>query len=52
MVLKLLQTTMQDTHKTTMYLKDYDAYRHQEMGFSLTDVLNYASKKMGHAFVL
>jgi len=33
-------------------LLDYDAYDHQKLGMSLTDVLNNTTKKMGHAFVL
>lgn len=36
----------------TIYLKDYDAYRHEDLNMTLTDVLNYPKKKMGHAFVL
>ncbi len=35
-----------------VYLLDYDAYKHRELNMSLTDVLNYPKKKMGHAFVL
>ncbi len=35
-----------------VYLMDYDAYRHRELNMTLTDVLNYPNKKMGHAFVL
>ena len=36
----------------TIYLLDYDAYRHEEMGMTLTQVLNNKTKKSGHAFVL
>lgn len=36
----------------TLYLKDYDAYRHEEQGLTLTDVVNNPNKKCGHAFVL
>ena len=36
----------------TIYLKDYDAYRHEDKNMTLTDVLNNENKKMGHAFVL
>lgn len=36
----------------TIYLKDFDAYRHEEKGMTLTDVMNNSDKKMGHAFVL
>lgn len=36
----------------TLYLKDYDAYRHEEKGLTLTDVVNNPNKKCGHAFVL
>jgi hypothetical protein len=35
-----------------LYLQDYDAYDHKKLGLTLTDVLNKADKKMGHAFVL
>jgi hypothetical protein len=37
---------------TDLYLIDYDAYRHGDLNMSLTDVLNFPDKKMGHAFVL
>lgn len=33
-------------------LLDYDAYDHEKLGMTLTDVLNNPDKKMGHAFVL
>ncbi len=36
----------------TLYLKDYDAYRHEDKGMTLADVLHNANKKCGHAFVL
>lgn len=36
----------------TLYLRDYDAYRHEEAGMTLTDVVNNDKKKCGHAFVL
>jgi hypothetical protein len=36
----------------SVYLMDYDAYRHRNLNMTLTDVLNYPNKKMGHAFVL
>ena len=36
----------------TLYLVDYDAYRHKQMGKSYKDVINDPNKKMGHAFVL
>lgn len=36
----------------SVYLMDYDAYRHRNLNMSLTDVLNFPDKKMGHAFVL
>ena len=36
----------------TLYLKDYDAYRHEDKGMTLSDVLNNPDKKCGHAFVL
>lgn len=38
--------------KKTIYLLDYDAYPHLQMGMSLSDVLNDPNRKMGHAFVL
>lgn len=37
---------------TNVYLMDYDAYRHRNLNMTLSDVLNYPKKKMGHAFVL
>ncbi|MDD2731400.1 MAG: hypothetical protein PHW33_04745 [Candidatus Portnoybacteria bacterium] len=36
----------------TLYLLDYDAYRHENLRMTLFDVLNNPKKKMGHAFVL
>lgn len=36
----------------TLYLMDFDAYRHEDLNMTLTDVLNNPKKKMGHAFVL
>jgi len=36
----------------TLYLRDYDAYRHEEMGMTLRQVLESDKKKCGHAFVL
>lgn len=37
----------------TLYLRDYDAYRHEEAGLTLKQVLeNPPRKKCGHAFVL
>jgi len=38
--------------RPTLYLLDYDAYRHEEAGLTLTQVLNSKTKKCGHAFVL
>lgn len=35
-----------------LYLVDFDAYRHKQMGMTYTDVANCSTKKMGHAFVL
>jgi len=46
---------LKDLYKTTLkrlVLLDYDAYDHEAMGMSLTDVLNNPKRKMGHAFVL
>ncbi len=50
---KLLSTKfLLDINYETLYLRDYDAYRHEDFGMTLTDVLNNSKKKMGHAFVL
>jgi len=38
--------------KKRLVLLDYDAYDHRELKMTLTDVLNFKDKKMGHAFVL
>lgn len=35
-----------------LVLLDYDAYDHNGLGLSLTEVLNNPKQKMGHAFVL
>jgi hypothetical protein len=35
-----------------LVLLDYDAYDHNKLGFSYTDVINCEHRKMGHAFVL
>lgn len=35
-----------------LILLDYDAYRHEELGMSLRQVLLNSTRKMGHAFVL
>ncbi len=50
---RYIQEMVEDkTDKRTLYLRDYDAYRHEEKGMTLTDVLNCDTKKCGHAFVL
>lgn len=52
---KRLKDTFDDLphfNNTTLYLKDYDAYRHEDLGMTLNDVLHNPKKKMGHAFVL
>ena len=36
----------------TLYLKDYDAYRHEDLNMTLEDVVNNPNKKCGHAFIL
>ena len=36
----------------TLYLRDFDAYRHEDLGMTLKDVLSNDKKKCGHAFVL
>lgn len=36
----------------TLYLRDYDAYRHKDLNMTLGDVVNNKNKKCGHAFVL
>lgn len=46
-LLYMYRTTPKD-----IYLIDFDGYNHQELGISLTDVLNNPDKKMGHAFVI
>lgn len=33
-------------------LRDFDGYMYNEMGYTLSDVLNNPNKKMGHSFVL
>lgn len=48
---QMLYNSLKQDNKT-LYLKDYDAYRHEDMNMTLTGVLNYPNKKMGHAFVL
>lgn len=35
-----------------LVIHDFDAYDHRSLGMSLNDVLNDATKKMGHGFVL
>ena len=35
-----------------LYLVDFDAYRHHQLGMNYTMVINDSSRKMGHAFVL
>jgi len=35
-----------------LYLIDFDAYDHRELGMSYTDVINCEERKMGHGFVL
>lgn len=35
-----------------IYLLDFDAYRHEDIGMTMHDVINNPKKKMGHAFVL
>jgi len=35
-----------------LYLVDFDAYRHKELGMSYREVIHCAERKMGHAFVL
>ncbi len=39
-------------HNKEIILLDYDAYDHQALGMSLTDVINNPKRKMGHSFVL
>lgn len=46
---KLIELSKSDKN---LYLLDYDAYRHENLGLTLTQVLNKPDKKMGHAFVL
>ncbi len=35
-----------------LYLVDFDAYNHKQIGMSYDEVLNCETRKMGHAFVL
>jgi len=35
-----------------LYLVDFDAYRHKQLGMTYKEVINCESRKMGHAFVL
>ena len=35
-----------------LYLVDFDAYRHKELGMTYKEVVNCETRKMGHAFVL
>jgi len=35
-----------------LYLVDFDAYRHKELGMTYRDVINCESRKMGHSFIL
>lgn len=35
-----------------LYLIDFDAYRHKQLGMSYKEVINCDTRKMGHAFVL
>ena len=39
-------------NERTLYLIDFDAYRHKQINMSYRDVASCADKKMGHAFVL
>jgi len=39
-------------HPDNLVLLDFDAYDHQALVMSLTDVINNQNRKMGHAFVL
>jgi hypothetical protein len=50
---RYIQEMVEDKHDNrTLYLRDYDAYRHEDKGMTLTQVLNCTEKKCGHAFVL
>lgn len=51
---KILEETYNANYNSekTLYLRDFDAYRHEDKGMTLTDVLNEPDKKCGHAFVL
>ena len=39
-------------HEEWLILRDYDGYDYETKNMTLTEVLNYPRKKMGHAFVL
>jgi hypothetical protein len=49
---KRLEGLYKNNDQKTIYLLDYDAYRHENLKMTLKDVLNNPKKKMGHAFVL
>ena len=37
---------------TDLYVRDFDAYYHRNLGMTYDDVINNPDKKMGHGFVL
>jgi len=47
-------TKLQETCKEheDIWLWDFDCYRHDEMGMTLSDVLHDGSRSMGHGFIL
>lgn len=46
--------TLKELYETEelLILRDYDGYDYVKKGMTLTEVLNYYRKKMGHAFIL
>jgi len=46
---KRLEGLYKNNDQKTIYLLDYDAYRHENLKMTLKDVLNNPKKKMGHA---
>lgn len=43
---------LHNSHPGTIYLRDFDGYDEVEKEMTLTEVLNFPRRKMGHAFVL
>jgi len=39
-------------HDGILAIRDFDGYDHDLLHMSLTEVLNFPNRKMGHAFVI